>query len=129
MMMNYLKSSLWSISILIISSIIITILNYFNVISGIPLKIICLLIPIISILVGGYKLGKLSNEKGYFEGIKYGIIWVILFLIVSIICKTLDWTSVIYYVILLFISVLGSILGINRKKIILKKYKDYDIYY
>ena len=116
MMMNYLKSSLWSISILIISSIIITILNYFNVISGIPLKIIFLLIPIISILVGGYKLGKSSNEKGYFEGIKYGIIWVILFLIVSIICKTLDWTSVIYYVILLFISVLGSILGINRKK-------------
>ena len=116
MMMNYLKSSLWSISILIISSIIITILNYFNVISGIPLKIIFLFIPIISILVGGYKLGKSSNEKGYFEGIKYGIIWVILFLIVSIICKTLDWTSVIYYVILLFISVLGSILGINRKK-------------
>lgn len=116
MMMNYLKSSLWSISILIISSIIITILNYFNVISGIPLKIIFLLIPIISILVGGYKLGKSSNEKGYFEGIKYGIIWIILFLIVSITCKSLDWTSVIYYVILLFISVLGSILGINRKK-------------
>ena len=79
MIMNYLKSLLWCFCILIISSIIITIFNYFNVINGIVLKIIFLIIPIISIFIGSYRLGKLSNEKGYIEGIKYGLIWVILF--------------------------------------------------
>ena len=116
MIMNYLKSLLWCFGILIISSIIITIFNYFNVISGIPLKIIFLIIPIISIFIGSYRLGKLSNEKGYIEGIKYGLIWVILFVVISLICKAFDWTSIIYYFILLFISILGSILGINKKK-------------
>ena len=116
MIINYLKSLLWSFIILLGSSLIITIFNYFNVISGIPLKIIFLIIPIISIFIGSYRLGKLSNEKGYVEGIKYGLIWIVLFIIISIICKVFDWTSVIYYIILLFISILGSILGINRKK-------------
>ena len=116
MMINYLKSSIWTISILLISSIIVTIFNYFNIISGIPLKILFLLIPLISIFIGSYRLGKLSNEKGYIEGIKYGLIWVILFVIICLICKVFDWTSIIYYFILLFISILGSILGINKKK-------------
>lgn len=116
MIINYLKSFLWSFIILLGSSLIVTIFNYFNVISGIPLKIIFLIIPIIGIFIGSYRLGKLSNEKGYVEGIKYGLIWIILFIIISIICKVFDWTSVIYYIILLFISILSSILGINRKK-------------
>ena len=116
MTMNYLKSLLWCFGILIISSIIITIFNYFNVINGIVLKIIFLIIPIISIFIGSYRLGKLSNEKGYIEGIKYGLIWVILFAVFCLICKAFDWTSIIYYFILLFISILGSILGINKKK-------------
>ena len=115
MIMNYLKSLLWCFGILIISSIIITIFNYFNVINGIVLKIIFLIIPIIR-FIGSYRLGKLSNEKGYIEGIKYGLIWVILFVIICLICKVFDWTSIIYYFILLFISILGSILGINKKK-------------
>ena len=109
MIMNYLKSLLWCLGILIISSIIITIFNYFNVINGIVLKIIFLIIPIISIFIGSYRLG-------YIEGIKYGLIWVILFVIICLICKVFDWTSIIYYFILLFISILGSILGINKKK-------------
>ena len=116
MIMNYLKSLLWCFGILIISSIIITIFNYFNVINWIVVKIIFLFIPIISIFIGSYRLGKLSNEKGYIEGIKYGLIWVILFVIICLICKVFDWTSIIYYFILLFISILGSILGINKKK-------------
>ena len=116
MIMNYLKSLLWCFCILIISSIIITIFNYFNILNGTILKVLELFIPNISIFIGSYRLGKLSNEKGYIEGIKYGLIWVILFVIICLICKVFDWTSIIYYFILLFISILGSILGINKKK-------------
>lgn len=113
MIMNYLKSLLWCFGILIISSIIITIFNYFNVINGIVLKIIFLIIPIISIFIGSYRLGKLSNEKGYIEGIKYGLIWVILFAVICLICKVFDWTSIIYYFILLLIL---FIVSINKEK-------------
>ena len=60
--------------------------------------------------------GAKNKAKGYIEGIKYGLIWVILFVIICLICKVFDWTSIIYYFILLFISILGSILGINKKK-------------
>ena len=116
MMINYLKSSIWTISILLISSIIVTIFNYFNVISGIPLKILFLLIPLISIFIGSYKLGKLSNQKGYIEGIKYGSIYLIIFLIISIITKSFTYLSIIYYIVLMIISILGSILGINKKR-------------
>ena len=116
MIMNYLKSLLWCFCILIISSIIITIFNYFNILNGTILKVLELFIPLISIFIGSYKLGKTSNQKGYIEGLKYGLIWVILFVIICLICKVFDWTSIIYYFILLFISILGSILGINKKK-------------
>ena len=121
MIMNYLKSLLWCFGILIISSIIITIFNYFNVINGIVLKIIFLIIPIISIFIGSYRLGKLSNEKGYIEGIKYGLIWVILFAVICLICKVFDWTSIIYYFILLFIR--------KRNNLYTKRYRDCDINY
>ena len=113
MMINYLKSSIWTISILLISSIIVTIFNYFNIISGIPLKIT---LPLISIFIGSYKLGKLSNQKGYIEGIKYGSIYLIIFLIISIITKSFTYLSIIYYIVLMIISILGSILGINKKR-------------
>lgn len=116
MMMNYLKSFILSIIIFISSSIIITIFNYFNIINGIFLKIIFLLIPIISIFIGSYKLGKLSNQKGFIEGIKYGIIWILIFMIINLIIKNFTPLSIIYFIILIFLSILGSILGINRKK-------------
>ena len=115
MIINYLKSMIWTLGIIIVCSFIITIFNYFNIINGNILKIIFLFISIIGIFIGSYKIGKVSNQKGYIEGIKYGLIWVILFVIICLICKVFDWTSIIYYFILLFISILGSILGINNK--------------
>ena len=111
MIMNYLKSLLWCFGILIISSIIITIFNYFNVINGIVLKIIFLIIPIISIFIGSYRLGKLSNEKGYIEGIKYGLIWVILFCYLFL-----------YLVVFL-------VLIRKRNNLYTRRYRDYDINY
>lgn len=115
-MINYLKSMVYTLSIILISTIIITIFNYFNILNGIVLKVIMLLIPIIGIFVGGFKIGKVSSKKGYIEGLKYGFIWIILLLIINLITKGFTYLSIIYYVLLLLISVVGSILGINGKK-------------
>lgn len=115
-MYKYLKSSIYTLCILIGSTIIITILNYFNILMGNVLKITELLIPIISIFIGSYILGKSSNNKGYIEGLKYGIAWIILFLIINLISKNFTYLSLIYYLILIIIAIVSSIIGINRRK-------------
>lgn len=115
-MYKYLKSSIYTLCILIGSTIIITILNYFNILMGNVLKITELLIPIISIFIGSYILGKSSNNKGYIEGLKYGVVWIILFLIINLISKNFTYLSLIYYLILIIIAIVSSIIGINRRK-------------
>ena len=114
-MFKYLKSSIYTLCILIGSTIIITI-NYFNILMGNVLKITELLIPIISIFIGSYILGKSSNNKGYIEGLKYGMAWIILFLIINLISKNFTYLSLIYYLILIIIAIVSSIIGINRRK-------------
>lgn len=115
-MFKYLKSSIYTLCILIGSTIIITILNYFNILMGNVLKITELLIPIISIFIGSYIVGKSSNNKGYIEGLKYGVVWIILFLIINLISKNFTYLSLIYYLILIIIAIVSSIIGINRRK-------------
>ena len=115
-MFKYLKSSIYTLCILIGSTIIITILNYFIILMGNVLKITELLIPIISIFIGSYILGKSSNNKGYIEGLKYGMAWIILFLIINLISKNFTYLSLIYYLILIITAIVSSIIGINRRK-------------
>ena len=115
-MINYLKSIIYTLSTILIGTILITILNYFNILNGIPLKIIMLLIPVISLFIGSFKLGKVSNKKGYIEGLKYGTIWILLLLIINLITKKFTITSIIYYIILLIVSIAAGVLGINKKR-------------
>ena len=116
-MKNYLKSSLYTIVIMGVSSIVITILNYFNVVNGKLLSILHYIIPIISVVVGAFILGKGSSKKGYIEGLKYAGIWSIVFLIINIFMKSLNLSSIIFFIILILLSMLSSILGINRRKL------------
>ena len=115
-MKNYLKSSLYTLGIMVICTIITTILNYFNIINGTTLNIIHYIIPIISVMVGSFILGKTSSKKGYIEGLKYSGIWSTLFLIINIFIKELNISSIIFFVILILLSMLSSIFGINRKR-------------
>lgn len=116
MLINYLKSSAWTIGIILTSIIIVTILNYFNILNGTILKIVELLIPIIAIFIGSYKIGKASTKKGYIEGIKYGIIWIVVFLIINLFLKSLSLRNSIYFLLLMLDSTLASMVGINRRK-------------
>ena len=115
-MKNYLKSSLYTLSIMVICTIIVTLLNYFKIINGTTLNIIHYIIPIISVMVGSFILGKTSSKKGYIEGLKYSGIWSTLFLIINIFIKELNISSIIFFIILILLSMLSSILGINRKR-------------
>lgn len=116
MLMNYLKSFIWSLGIFLSSIIILTIFNYFNILNGTILKVLELFIPLISIFIGSYKLGKTSNQKGYIVGLKYSGIWVIIFLIFNIITKNITLIGILYLILMILIGVFASILGINKRR-------------
>ena len=66
----------------------------------------------------GIYIGNRTNKKGYLEGLKVGIISIIIFLIISYLAfdKVINIKNIIFYFILLISSVLGSMIGINKKK-------------
>lgn len=119
--MNYLKklgkALLTTFLSLLIGIIIITMLNYFNIIGINISNISKILIIVISIFLGGFTLGKLSIKKGYLEGLKYGfIITIIFFLLNLIITKNIKIRLIILYIIINITSILGSMFGILKSK-------------
>lgn len=115
-MIKYLKSMLYTLVIVLIGTTILSIFNYFNILNGITHNILLLLTPLIGVLIGSFLIGKVSNKKGYIEGLKYGLIWILIFLLINLIIKNFTPMSIIYYIILLIISALAGVIGINKKK-------------
>ena len=114
---KYLISLAITLAIIAILTLIVAILNYTNIMQNNTLKYSKLFIPIISIFISGIYIGKFAKEKGYLEGIKLGLIYTILTLILALLdYNNIKWTIIIYYLILILVSMLGSMIGINRKK-------------
>ena len=120
--MKYLKklgfSFLYIIGTILISTFIITLLNYFNIISDKVISIFKILIPILSLFIGGFYIGKRSNNKGYLEGLKLGLIFSIFLLIFNFLAfsNSFKLKYLLFYIIIITSSILGSMIGINRKK-------------
>ena len=116
-MKKFIIPLLYSFGILLVLTFIITLLNYIGIISGLPLKIIKITIPIISYFIPGFMIGKNSDKKGWLSGIEIGLIITVILLIVNVLFKTeTSIMLILFYIGLTIISTLGSILGINRKK-------------
>ena len=119
--MNYLKilgkSFIYIVSILLVSTFVITLLNYFNIFNGKIVTFFKIIISLISMFVGGFIMGKNSKQKGWLEGLKLGaIILLILFIINYLILKqSFDIRNLVYYLILLSSIIFGSMIGINKK--------------
>ena len=116
---NIAKSLLYTFSITIFSIFIITILNYFNIINGKILSVFMILIIISALFVGGYLIGKNSKQNGWLEGIKLSLIIIAILALFNYLClkKEFHLTQIIYYLILTIACTLGSMVGINKRKI------------
>ena len=114
MLKNYLKYfSILLISI-IIPIFILTIFNYFEIINN--TNILKLIIILISILINSFYLGKNSKSKGYIEGLKFGIIFIIFITLFNLILvNEFSLKIIIYYLLILITSMVGSTIGINKK--------------
>ena len=120
--MKYLKnlgfSFLYIIASILIITFIITILNYFNIISDKVISIFKILIPVISLFIGGFYIGKRSTNKGYLEGLKLGLLFSIFLLIFNFLAlsNSFKLKYLLFYLIIIVSSILGSMIGININK-------------
>ena len=114
MLKNYLKYfSILLISI-IIPIFILTIFNYFEIINN--TNILKLIITLISIFINSFFLGKNSKSKGYIEGLKFGIIFIIFITLFNLILvNEFRLKILIYYLLIIITSMVGSTIGINKK--------------
>ena len=83
--------------------------NMFSVMINICTRVVTI------IFTGAFIMGRNTNKNGYLEGIKIAIIIDLIFIIFSIIFKDFKIESIIFYIILLASSILGSIIGIQKK--------------
>jgi putative membrane protein (TIGR04086 family) len=123
--MNYFKkvgkSFLYTIVTVLIGVFIITIFNYMNIFGIKAVNISKIIVIILAVFIGSFKLGIISNRKGYLEGLKYGLIIDAIFAMVNlIIYHNFKIRTIILYVIIVICSCLGSMLGITRNKEIQK---------
>lgn len=112
-----LKAFLFTIGSMLILTFIFTALNYFGIINNKIMMIFKIIIPIFSLALGGFILGKGATKNGYLEGLKLGLIITILILIINLIFNEhLVLKDFILYLSLIISSMFGSMFGINTKK-------------
>lgn len=106
-----------SIIILLVMTFIITLLNYINLINIKIVNAFSYITPFISFFIGGLLLGKTSINKGWLEGIKFGLVIIILSFIFNYLAfdQGFNISNVILYTITILSSIIGSMVGINLK--------------
>lgn len=115
---KYLKALLYIFIPILFFNLILSLLYYFNILSDKSFNILKIITTLISFIIGGIYIGKKSNRKGYLEGLKIGLIAIIIFFIISYLAFDHGITikSSIYYLVMLATSTIGSMIGINKKK-------------
>lgn len=117
-MKKYIFPVLYSLGIILIGTLLSSTLYYFNITSDKVNTIILYLISIVAIFVGAFKLGKNLKQKGLITGLIYFAICFIIMLLLSLIAfkVSVGTKNIIYYLILLIFSMLGSVLGKNAQE-------------
>ena len=114
---KYLKSIAYILGSILLFSILIGTFSYFNLLSNNVIKVFELIAIIISMFIGGLYLGRLSNKKGFLEGTKIGIVVIVILFLLSYLGFDMSFSlnTFIFYLLILISSILGSIIGINKK--------------
>lgn len=111
---KYIKPLIIFFISLLIIPFILTILNLFGLNTS---RIEIIIISAILMLILGFILGRSCINKGYLNGLLFSSTTILIMVIISLIFSfKLNINSLIYYIILLFSTVFGSMLGISLKK-------------
>ena len=103
--------------LVILGNVLLSVFYYF-LFSSKVVNVLGMIYLIILFLVLGFKNGKKANEKGYLVGLKIGLLLIfgLIFLNLILYHSHFKFIRIIYYLILIFASILGGMLGINKKK-------------
>ena len=108
------KSWLYTFGIIAITTLFITILNYFNIINYQVVNIIKIITIITAFLIGGILIGRKSDSKAWLDGIKLSLLFILALLIINLFMHTkIDFKNLIYFLIVSISTTLGSMIGIN----------------
>lgn len=119
--MNFIKnvslSILYIILIMLVLTFILTLFSYFNIIGDKVISIFKIIIPVVSLFIGGFLIGKKSLKKGWLEGLKLSLIFLILLIIFEYLAldQSFNIKNILYYLILSISSIFGSMIGISKK--------------
>lgn len=119
MIINYIKNIGYVFIGILVTTIIITLLNYFGILNGTFLKVVSIITIILSLFIGGFLSGSKANKKGYLEGIKFGLVMIVIILILNLLVfrNEFNLINILYYISLLFSSMIGGMMGIARKRV------------
>lgn len=106
----------WAILGAVVSLVAINTLYYFNLIGDGFYKFLELIVVIGDVFINSFILGKASSKKGYLEGLKFSLVIITLLLVSTLLFSSFKVKLLIYYLIISITAVLGSMIGISRKK-------------
>lgn len=118
MIKKYVRTAIFLLISFLILVLVLNTLYYFDIISLKTSNIIRFIFSILILFFSGKGLGKKVSKNGYLEGIKLGLFIVLLFFSLSLLFKVdFSINLAIYYIILFMSAMVGSMRGINTKKI------------
>jgi len=114
---KYLKLIGIFVAIMLVISFLFGLLNLL----GLSHKVTTILnttFMIVLFLVFGIIEGINTSKKGFIAGFKIGLIYLFILLLINVVLfqTPFQLSRVVYYVSLLFSSIFGAMIGINRKK-------------
>ena len=119
--MKYLKNLVICfglvIGIIFVFTFLVTLLSYFNIMNDSVTTVFKMIIPILSMLASGIVMGRNSSQKGWLEGLKLGLMVCVLLMLFNMLGLGNGFKigNVLFYTILTFSSIVGSMIGISRK--------------
>ena len=117
--MAYLKKIgkilLITFSSIIVLGLLLNTLYYFDIISNNIFNIMKMVIVLTTLFINALILGKNTDKYGIVEGLKLGATFLLVMVIIKIIINsTFDIRTLIYSLIILLTTSIGSIIGINK---------------
>ena len=109
-----LKITVYLIIFFIVLTFIKSLFEYFNITNYKINNVINIIIPVLSFVFGGFKMGKISEKKGWLEGLKLSLFIIVLMILATAFTGKFKIEYLIYLIILTISGMFGGMCGINR---------------
>ena len=116
--MKYIKKILIVLSIFFILNLLITLLSFYDIFNSKTIHIFKIITFIIVLLILGIITSN-NKKKIFINGLKISIILILLLLIISLILPGIELTikSLIYFIIMSSLIIIGNIIGNKKRKL------------